>query len=139
MRRWRLVSMALLVVAVAQLVTLVAIAVALWWLGITVTVANAVEVANPVETVEVSAITSVVQVAVPNQADLYGYCYKQGRGYDISISAITGGLEQTVAKGLYSENAASAVGLYAAHYYTYDADLDFGVSSEECAQLAGWR
>lgn len=128
----RLVLLALVGVAVAQLVALVAIAVILRS-GITVTVAN------PVESVEVSAITSVVQVAVPTKADLYGFCYKQGSGYGLSITAVTGGLEQTVADGSYTEKAANYIGLYASQYYNYSEDLDFGDQSEDCSQLDGWR
>ena len=127
----RIVPQVLLGVAVAQLVMLVAIAATLWS-GITVTVAN------PVETVKVSDITSVVQVAVPTRADLYGFCYEQGSGYTLSITAVTGGLAQIVAEGKYTAAAASAIGLYAAHYYGA-SDLDFGDQSEDCSQLAGWR
>ena len=129
----------ILAVAAAQLLALVAIA-AILWSG--VTVANPVDtvtVANPVETVKVSEIISVVQVAVPVEADLYGFCLSRGSGYTLGITAVTGGLAQTVAEGNYTEGAASSIGLYASRYYQKSEDLDFGDQSEDCSHLAGWR
>lgn len=128
----------LLGVAVAQLAVLMAI-VATLWSGIAVTVENPVTVGNPVETVKVSEISSVVQIAVPTRADLYGFCYEGRSGYVLSITAVTGGLAQTVADGNFTANAASTIGLYAAHYYNYSRDLDFGDESEGCSQLDGWE
>ena len=94
----------------------------------------------PVETVRVSEITTVVQVAVPKHAVLYGYCSESGTGYSVSIMAVTGGVEQTVAGGKYTPNAAESIAQYAASYfYDTSGELDFGESSSECSHLQGWR
>ena len=94
----------------------------------------------PIEAVRVSEITTVVQVAVPKHAVLYRYCYEDGTGYDISIMAVTGGVEQTVAKGKYTRNATESISQYAASYfYGTSGELDFGESSSECSHLQGWR
>ncbi len=72
---------------------------------------------SPVETVRVSEITTVVQVAVPKDAVLYGYCSEAGTGYNVSIIAVTGGIEQTVAEGRYGRSAAESIAQYAATYF----------------------
>lgn len=100
-------------------------------------VLSVMEVA-PVETVKVSEITAVVQVAAPRDAELYGYCSESGSGFSISITAVTGGVEQTVAEGKYARRAAESIAEYAAAYFGYD-DLDFGDSSADCSHLSGWR
>ena len=83
--------------------------------------------------------TKVVQVAVPIEADLYGFCRKQGTGYVLSITAVTGGLAQTAAEGTFTESAASSIGCYVSQYYNDGFGIDFGDSSKDCSQLAGWR
>ena len=97
---------------------------------------------KPVKTVRVSEITTVVQVAVPKNAELYGYCFKDsgpGEGYNVSITAITGGVEQTVAKGNYTRGAAESIAQYAASYFDVPGgELTFGESSSECSDLQGW-
>ena len=94
---------------------------------------------SPIETVRVSEITTVVQVAVPKDAVLYGYCSEAGTGYDVSITAVTGGIEQTVAKGRYARGAAESIAQYAASYFgSPGGELDFGESSSECSDLQGW-
>ena len=131
----------LLGVAIGQLAALITI-IGILLSGITVTVGNPVEtvtVANPVRTVTVSEIGSVVQVAVPTVADLYGYCFRRGSGYELSVTAVTGGLAQTVAEGTYTGDAASAIGRYAAYYYGGVGTLDFGEQSADCADLVGWQ
>ena len=128
------------VAALAQLAVLVVIA-AILATGTTVTVSNPIDtvtVTNPVDSVKVPEIEAVVQVAVPTEADLYGYCRREGASYRLSVTAITGGLAQTVAEGLFTEGAANLVGVSAAAYYGYPA-LTFGELSEECSHLAGWQ
>ena len=96
-----------------------------------------VEVTNPVTEVRVSEIEQVVQVAVPTDASLYGYCSRDGSGFRLAIISVTGGLEQTVAEGRYARGAAESIARYAAEYYGL-AELDFGESSSHCSPLDGW-
>ena len=98
---------------------------------------TAVEVTNPVTEVKVSEIGQVVQVAVPTEADLYGFCSKVTGGYDLAIVVVTGGLEQVVAEGRYAESAAGSIARYAAAYYGLE-ELGFGDASSDCSDLDGW-
>ncbi len=120
-----------------------------------VTVANAITVANPVETVTVAnpvetvtianpvdevAVTNIVETASPRDSSLYGYCYPTDfGGYEINVVAFGGGIEKTVAAGTYAnDTVASAIALEIGDYYYGGGVLDFGSSSSDCHHLAGW-
>ena len=97
-----------------------------------------VTIANPVDEVRV---TNIVETASPRNASLWGYCYRNEEGgYRIRIVAFSGGIENLVASGTYSdgETASQKAQEITDYYYDYRSGLDFGTQSEECSHLEGW-
>ena len=59
----------------------------------------------------------------------------------MSISALAGGVEHTLAEGDHPGDIASLIGEQVSRsYHGYEGvGLEFGDSSEDCSRLEGWR